>query len=69
MEKIIIKNKKKMKKVSLFLVMSSLIIACGAPSTEGTVPATDSTAVDTTAVAAPDSVTVDTTAVDTACNC
>jgi hypothetical protein len=58
-----------MKKVSLFLVMSSLIIACGAPSTEVTAPATDSTAVDTTAVVAPDSVAVDTTAADTACNC
>ena len=58
-----------MKKVSLFLAMSSLIIACAAPSTEATVPAADSTAVDTTAVAAPDSVAVDTTAADTACNC
>lgn len=58
-----------MKKVSLFLVMSSLIIACGAPSTEATVPATDSTAVDTIPTVVSDTVAVDTTAADTACNC
>ena len=66
-----------MKKVSLFLVMSSLFIACASPSIEATVPVADSTVIDTTAstvidttaVVAPDSIAVDTTSADTACDC
>ena len=50
-----------MKKVSLFLIISFLIIACGAPSTNTNVDTIDSITVD--------SAGIDTIYVDSTCNC